>query len=121
MKPFIIESVNGRLNAEETRIRPSRVSSRFRLRNIRKIGITTTTGGMKRVERMKNSWSFLAGIWKREEAQAAGTPSSVGVIVDQPATQTEFLKPESTGESALKTCLTCSSVGENRNSLAGTA
>ena len=27
---------------------------------MRKIGITTTTGGMKRVDRMKNSWSFLA-------------------------------------------------------------
>ena len=33
---------------------------------MRKIGITTTTGGMKRVERMKNSWSFLACMVKRE-------------------------------------------------------
>ena len=35
-------------------------------RYIRKIGITTTTGGMKRVDRMKNSWSFLAFRVKRE-------------------------------------------------------
>ena len=31
-----------------------------------KIGITTTTGGMNRVDRMKNSWSFLAFTAKRE-------------------------------------------------------
>ena len=35
-------------------------------RYMRKIGITTTTGGMKRVDRMKNSWSFLAFRAKRE-------------------------------------------------------
>ena len=33
---------------------------------MRKIGMTTTTGGMNRVERMKNSWSFLPGMGKRE-------------------------------------------------------
>ena len=66
MKPFIIQIVNGRLKAAYTRIRPCSVSSSERSRNIRKTGITTTTGGMNRVERMKNSWSFLAGIGNRE-------------------------------------------------------
>ena len=97
------------------------MSSRLRSRNIRKIGITTTTGGMKRVERMKNSWSFLAGIWKREYAHAAGTPSTVAMIVEAVATITEFLKPENTGESELKTSLKCSSVGLKLITLAGTA
>ncbi len=35
-------------------------------RYMRKTGITTTTGGMKRVDRMKKSWSFLARRSKRE-------------------------------------------------------
>ena len=42
------------------------MSIRSRSRYIRKIGITTTTGGMKRVERMKKSWSFFILIGKRE-------------------------------------------------------
>jgi hypothetical protein len=58
---------------------------------MRKIGITTTTGGMNRVERMKKSWSRSALTLKREYAQAAGTPSSVAITVERPATMTEFL------------------------------
>ena len=69
------------------------MSSSSRSRNIRKTGTTTTTGGMKRVERMKNSWSFLAGMSKREYAHAAGTPSPVAMIVEPPATITELRKP----------------------------
>src|SRR3954471_8687870 len=121
MKPFIIQIVNGRLKAEYTRIRPCRVSSSPRSRNMRKIGMTTTTGGMNRVERMKNSWSFLPGMGKREEAHAAGTPSTVAINVDAPDTITEFLRPESTGEPDEKTSLRWSSVGLKLNSLAGTA
>ena len=44
------------------------------------------------------------------------------MIVDQPATQIEFLKPSSTGESSLKTFLKLSSVGvQPVMTLAGTA
>src|ERR1044071_3774038 len=105
MKPFIIQIVNGRLKAAYTRISPCSVSSSARSRNIRKIGITTTTGGMNRVDRMKNSWSFLPGMGKREYAHAAGTPSSVAMTVEAADTITEFLKPENTGEPDEKTSL----------------
>lgn len=60
------------------------------VRYMRKIGITTTTGGMNRVDRMKNIWSFFALSVKREYAHAAGTPSTVARIVDVPATTTEL-------------------------------
>src|SRR3954452_15141319 len=102
-------------------MRPCSVSSSARSRNIRKIGITTTTGGMNRVERMKNSWSFLSGIGKREYAHAAGTPSTVAITVDAEETITEFLKPSNTGESVENASLKWSSVGEKLNTLAGTA
>ena len=43
------------------------------------------------------------------------------MIVEAVATMIEFLKPENTGESALKTSLRCSSVGLKVITLAGTA
>src|SRR5690606_35179328 len=89
-KPFIIQIVKGTLKAVYMRMRPSWESMSPSVRYMRKIGITTTTGGMNRVDRMKKSWSFFARSVNREYAQAAGTPRTVARIVDAPATTTEL-------------------------------
>ena len=55
-------------------------------------------------------------------AKTSGTPNAVAMMVDQPATQIEFLKPWNTGDSSLKTFLKLSSVGlQPVMTLAGTA
>src|SRR3989337_1570860 len=107
------------------RVRPSWVSMSPTWRYMRKIGITTTTGGMKRVDRMKNSWSFLAFMAKREYAQAAGTPSTVASTVETPATTTELRsetdKPERPPPEETNTSLKWSMVTVKPMNLAGMA